>query len=64
MRRIAVYVVGLPTIFTALATTLAWTAFAAGRPFMPCCFNPATGAAKSMVCCIVNISMECCKRFL
>ncbi len=63
MRKFALRLLGLTTFLTALGATFATTSFAAGGPFMPCCFNPATQAANNMACCIYNISMECCKRF-
>jgi len=50
-------------LFTALGATVASASFAAGGPFMPCCFNQATGAANNMACCIYNVAMECCQRF-
>jgi hypothetical protein len=55
MTRIAILAVNL----AALAPT-----FAAAVPFMPCCFNSATGAATNMPCCFVgNLLMMCCQRF-
>jgi hypothetical protein len=49
----------------ALFATLPGVALAAAHypNFMPCC-RIVDGVAYNMVCCIVNISMECCKRFL
>jgi hypothetical protein len=29
-------------------------------PFMPCCFNPSTGALTAMACCHDLIKMICC----
>ena len=63
MRRFAVRLLGLTTLFTALGATVASASFAAGGPFIPCCFNQATGAANNMACCIYNVAMECCQRF-
>ena len=53
-------------IIVALSNNLTalFSNFAATVPFMPCCFNPATGAATKMPCCFVgNLVMHCCQRF-
>lgn len=63
MRRVVLRLVGITTGVTALGATFATTGFAASIPFMPCCFNPGTGAVKAMQCC-AHVAMECCKRFL
>ena len=62
MKRFSMRLIGLTTVLTALGAIFAGTSFAAGGPFMPCCFNPATGAANSMACCIYNVAMQCCSR--
>lgn len=59
MRKIATRVLGLAVI---VAVTTASSP--AAPPFMPCCFNPATGAAGSMRCCFnpaqSHAFMKCC----
>jgi hypothetical protein len=63
MKRFGIRLLGVTTVLVALGAVLAGTSFAAGGPFMPCCFNPTTGAAHSMACCIYNLAMQCCGRF-
>jgi hypothetical protein len=63
VRRWGTRLLGLTTIFTVIGGVLAGTSFASGGPFMPCCFNPATGAAHGMACCIYNLAMQCCGWF-
>jgi hypothetical protein len=59
MRKITARVVGLAAIvaFTAASSP-------AAPPFMPCCFNPATGVAGKMACCFnpaqAHAFMKCC----
>ncbi len=63
VRRFSLRLVGLTTCLTALGAAFTTTAFAAAGPFMPCCFNQATGALNNMACCIHQIAMACCQRF-
>lgn len=63
MKGFGLRLLGLTTVLIALGAVLAGSSFAAGGPFMPCCFNPTSGAAHSMACCIYNLAMQCCGRF-
>jgi len=64
VKRFAVRLLGVTTALTVIGATFAATSFAGGGPFMPCCFNPSTGIAKNMSCCLVNFAMQCCNRFV
>jgi hypothetical protein len=59
MRKITARVLGLVAI---VAFTTASSP--AAPPFMPCCFNPATGVPGRMPCCFnpaqVHAFMKCC----
>lgn len=59
MRKLAMRVFGLATI---VAFTTASSP--AAPPFMPCCFNPATGVPGQMNCCFnpaqSHAFMKCC----
>jgi hypothetical protein len=63
MKRFGIRLLGVTTVLIVIGAAFAATSFASGGPFMPCCFNPATGAAHSMACCIYNVAMQCCSRF-
>lgn len=63
MRRFGIRLLGLTTVLIGIAAVFAGMSMASGGPFMPCCFNPATGAAHGMACCIYNLAMQCCGRF-
>jgi|SwirhisoilCB3_FD_contig_31_14306632_length_309_multi_3_in_0_out_0_1 hypothetical protein len=60
MKRFALRLLGLTTVFIGIGATFAATSFASGGPFMPCCF---TGGTHNMACCIYNAAMQCCGRF-
>jgi len=66
MRRFAMRLLGLTTALAGLSAVFAGAGLAnpggVAPNFMPCC--TIAGQANHMVCCIVNVSMECCKRFM
>jgi hypothetical protein len=63
MKRYGMRLLGVMTVLIAIGAVFAGTSFASGGPFMPCCFNPASGTANHMACCIYNLAMQCCGRF-
>lgn len=59
MRKITARVLGLAAIVASTAASAP-----ADTPFMPCCFDPVTGARGAMNCCFnpaqVHAFMKCC----
>lgn len=63
MSNFGLRLLSLTALLTAVGVLFASASFAAGAPYMPCCYNVAGAEIHNMACCLHNVAMHCCQRF-